>query len=213
MTSQNKGSIIKSIVGALVILGIFVFFVNKYLNDRAREIVEREKAEQGRQKIESTLKVLVSQFNATDDWEQELSKGESVRITKILTIELEKLWLREKPILFFGTIENISSIDDTTYSVRLRRGLVSDMDHIFLTNLVLVLRCSKSKIDDLLTKHPQLFSDFGLSNNVAVIAHINELKTEFYIDDEGSKQESRVGIGDCLAIIHMGQIRSEHRHN
>jgi hypothetical protein len=206
MSRQKAASTIKMIIGALVILGICGSLVNKYLNNRTKEIAEREKAERSRQKIASTLKEMVTHFNAIDDWEKELAKGENLRTSKILTIELERLWVHERPILFCGAIEDISTIDDKSYSVRIGRGLMN-INYMFLTNLVLVLRCSKSKIDDFLEKHPRLFSDLGLTKNVAVIARITQLKTEYYSDEEGSRQESRVGIGNCLAIMHMGQIQ------
>jgi hypothetical protein len=156
-----------------------------------------------REQVESGLNRLVSQYNAIDNWEEILSKGNKTSASKIMTIELERIWLNEKPILFIGTIEDISTIDNTTYRIRLGRGLYRRIEYIFFTEFGLELRCSKSEVDDFLKGHPSLFTGIEIFSSVAVIAKINQIKTEFYSGSEGSRKEMRIGVGDCLAIVYL----------
>jgi hypothetical protein len=204
MNKQMRGQIVKGVIGVLVILCLGGLFLNQYLKNRSKEIAEREKNNRKREQVESGLNRLVSQYNAIDNWEEILSKGNKTSASKIMTIELERIWLNERPILFIGTIEDISTIDNTTYRIRLGRGLYRRIEYIFFTEFGLELRCSKSEVDDFLKGHQHIFTDIEIFSSVAVIAKINQIKTEFYSGPEGSRKEMRIGVGDCLAIMHVG---------
>lgn len=207
MSTVKARLTLKRFVLALVVLAICAYFVNSYLETRARKRAEREKAEREEQYIRSTVSQMVSRFDAVDDWEQRLCKGERVRTEKILTIELERLWLGKRPILFIGAIEDIATIDERTYTLRIERSLLTNLKHMFFTGLGLELKCSKSMLDPFLKSHPKMFSNLGLMNGVALIAKVDQIKTEFFKGEEGIKEEVRVGVGHCLYIIYTGKVQ------
>ncbi|MBW2075640.1 MAG: hypothetical protein JRI58_12995 [Deltaproteobacteria bacterium] len=207
MSTVKASLTVKRLIWALVLLAVCAYFLNSYLENRAKKKAEREKAQKIERSIRSAVNEMVSRFDAVTDWEQRLSKGETVRTEKILTIELERLWLGKRPILFIGFIEDISTIDERTYRLRIERGLFSSFKYMWLTELGLELRCSKSMLDQFLEAHPKLFSNFGLKNGVAVIAKVDQIKTLFYTGEKGNKEEMRVGLGRCLDITYTGSVQ------
>jgi len=118
--------------------------------------------------------------------------------------------MQNKPILFIGSIEDVSTLDDNNYLLRVERNIFTSFSHLFLTELALELNCSKTKVDSLMGKNKKLFSDFGLNNGVAFIAQIEQIKSDFYLGKEGNKEEIKIGIGNCLDLIYTGRVRITH---
>jgi hypothetical protein len=77
---------------------------------------------------------------------------------------------------------------------------------MFDDELGLELKCKRDMLDSFLQKHPDLFSDFGFNNGVAVVADVNEIRTQYFIGEEGTREEMRIGVGDCLAITYTGSL-------
>jgi hypothetical protein len=183
------------------------YFVNSYLENKAKR--EAEKAEEKR--IEKTIKAAVAQLvernNAVHNWEKELSKGEKFRLEPILTIELERLWLTDRPILFVGSIKDISTIDQDNYRIKIKRNLFSSFKYMFETELQLLLQCPKQKVDSFLKDYPDLFKDFGYKNGVAVVADINETETIIVPGSEGEREEIKIGKGKCIDILYTGHVQ------
>jgi hypothetical protein len=204
---MNAKWVVKRVVWVVVVLAIGAYLLNGYLQKRTREKAEREKAKRIEQSIRLTVDQMVLRFNAVNDWPGKLCRGEKVRTDKILTIELERLWLGQNPILFIGSIQDVSTIDEQSYRVRIERTLFSNLKQILFTEIGLELKCSKHMVDSFLAQHPQLFSDFGLKNGVGVVAKIDHIKTEFFKGKEGDVEEMRVGIGDCLDITYTGNVQ------
>ena len=99
------------IVWLIIVLLVGWFFVNSNLEENAnRKVVNLEK-ERIEQEIKASVQGIVSRTSAVKDWESQLSNGEGYRFAPILTVELERLWLVENPILFVGTILDIKTHD------------------------------------------------------------------------------------------------------
>lgn len=125
-----------------------------------------------------------------------------------MSVQLERLWLVQRPILFIGSIEDISTIDGQTYRVRIQSRRSSDPSHLFLTPLGLELKCAQTMLDSFLEAHPNLFSGSGpgLKNGVAVIAKIGQIKTHVILGKE-AKEELRMGVSDCLDMTYTGDVQ------
>ncbi len=197
---------IKRTIAIIVIVLIGGYFVNKYFENKAKKEAERFE----RKKIEETIRASVSEMvrrtNAIDTWEKVLTKGEKFRLEKILTVELERVWLTERPILFIGAIKDVVTVDKENYRIEIERSLFNNLGYMFETELQLMLQYSKQKVDLFLTKHPNLFKDFGLENGVAVVADIDEIDTKLVSGTEGERQEIKVGKGKCIDMIYTGDI-------
>ena len=161
------------------------YFVNSYLENKTIREAERRAKEQILQVAKASVSQMVSRTEAIDDWKLQLNKIEESRFFgPVLTIELEKLWLQSRPILFIGAIKDISTADLSQYTVLVESGFGSfermSSGNMVYTELELSLISSKEIIDSFLEKHPDLFKDYGLNNEVAVAARIHSIRTRTF---------------------------------
>ncbi|MBL1276736.1 MAG: hypothetical protein COB30_011675 [Ectothiorhodospiraceae bacterium] len=196
----------KRIVWIIIVVAVVGYFFNSYTVNKAKREAERAEAE----RIEQTTKTAVSQMashtNAVSDWEENLSKGERFRFESILTVELERLWLQQRPILFVGAIKDIATHDQSRYVVLVERSLFGSFDYMFGTELQLSLLSDKDKVDSFLKEHPDLFKDYGFKNGVAVVARINSIRTTYVSGEEGEREEVKIGDGELLDLLYTGDV-------
>lgn len=197
----------KKIIWIIVALVIGGYFVNSYLENEAKRDAERAEAKRVKQTIKSAVAEMVSRTGAVDDWESSLSKGEKFRLSPIFTVELEKLWLENQPILFIGNIKEIATYNESHYIVLIKRNFL--FGYMFGTELQLSLLSSKERIDSFLKQHPDLFKDngYGFSNGVAVIARVKTIRTTYVPGEEGEREEVRIGEGELVNILYTGDVR------
>lgn len=196
----------KRAIWILIVIVVGAYFGNSWLEDRARIIAEKAEAEKVKQATKEAVARLVTRTNAFDRWEKDLSKEGRVRYEPILTIELERLWLQDRPILFIGAIRDIATSNGENYTVEIRRDLFSSFSGISGTELQLDLQCSKQKVDLFLKAHPNLFSDYGFNNRVAVVAKINKIETKIVAGSEVQREKIITGKGRCIDMINIGKV-------
>jgi len=201
----------KKILWIIVVLVFIGYFAHLHLKEGAK--CKAEQAEQKRiereikKEIKAAINQMVSKTNAIDDWVQNLSDGKGIRLTPILTVELEKLWLNKRPILFIGTIEDIATYDQSQYTVIIGKNLLDFSKCIFLsTKLQLSLRSPKEKIDSLLTNYADISKGLGFNNDIAVVAQIENIRTTYISSENGERQEIKVGEGKLVEILYTGKV-------
>ena len=196
----------KKIIWVLIVVAVAGYFFNSYTENKARRDTKRAELE----KIEQTTRAAVSQMaartNAIKSWEETLNKGERFRLGPVLTIELERVWVQERPILFAGAIKDIATHDESQYLILVERSLYGNYEYEFDTELHLSLISSKEKIDSFLEEHTELFKDYGFSNGVAVVARINSIRTIYVPGEEGGHDEIKIGEGELVDITYTGDI-------
>ena len=69
----------KKIAWIIVLLLVGSYFVNSYIEDKAKRKVERDEKQRIEQSIKSLVEEMVSRTNAFKDWESNLNKGKSYR--------------------------------------------------------------------------------------------------------------------------------------
>lgn len=196
----------KKIICIIAALAIAGYFVNSYLDNKAKREAKRAEAKRIEQTIKSAVAEMVSRTAAVNDWEPRLSKGERFRFEPILTVELERLWLGNQPILFIGVIKDIATHNELHYTVLVERSFVS-FKYIFGTELQLSLLSTKQRIDTFLEKNPNLFKNYGFNNGVAVIARVNSIRTTYVSGEEGKREEVKIGDGELVDILYTGKVR------
>lgn len=177
-----------------------------YFYSSSVENAERQKAETGRrerimQERQTAIAQLVSQANAVDNWEEGLTGGQHYRLEPILTVELERLWMTGRPILFRGTIDDVKTYDQKQYTVVFS---YREWRYTFSTNFRLDLRCNRNEIDAFLGATPGLFTNGGLNNQVAVIADVTAIRNERTTDGDDGTSQTKVGEGTCTKISYIG---------
>ena len=141
---------------------------------------------------------LVSRTNAITDWEATLIKRKNWDAHPIQTVELEKLWLQSRPILFIGRIKEIAPHDQSHYDVLLES---TSIDHVYYSKLQLSLISDKNKIDLLLKENPRLI-EVGINNGVAAIANIDSINTKYVVGNEGGIVV-KIGEGQLIDMLNI----------
>lgn len=197
----------KRAIWIIVIILIGGFFVNNYLKNKAKKEAEKAEAKRIEENTKALVAEMVTRTNAIETWEKDLSKGkQEFGIETILTVELERLWLTDRPILFVGAIKDIATKDQENYRMEIERSSFDSYGYMFGIELRLELQCQKQKIDSFLKEHQDLFKDYGFKNGIAVIADIDEIETKTVSGSEGASEDIKVGKGKCIDILYTGDV-------
>ena len=195
------------IIVIIAVGAVGAYFASNYFETKAKK--QREQAEQKaeqerdnkrRQMATAAVAQMVSKYNAIDDWEKKLRRGKKSGSERILTMELENLWLTEKPILFKGRIKDISNFDSNNYLMRIK--MLRRFDKI----LELSLKVPKSMLDSFFKEYPKASSEYS---SIAFIAKLNRIESSHQIDKEDNEVETVIGIGQCLDVLYIGNRSDE----
>lgn len=188
-----------SILWIIFALAIGGYSVKSFMDNKAKQKTEKIEANRSFQATAQARKATISQFvlrtNAVDDWESRLLARE--KEFRILTVDLEKLWLQERPILFEGTIEDIATYSQSDYMVLIEMWSVGGAIKVSLVS-------KKEKIDSFLLEHPNVFKSSEDKNGVAAVARIKAIRTVEYSDENGDRVINRIGEGELVDIIYTG---------
>jgi hypothetical protein len=110
-----------------------------------------------------------------------------------------------RPVLFIGSIKDISSADADAYHVVVERSLYN-MDYMFATELRLSLSAQKVAIDSFIKKYPKLLAADGFNNGVAVVAKIHSISTSDERDEDGERVEAKTGQGQLIELVYTGDV-------
>lgn len=194
-------------IGWIITVSLFAgYFLNLYFTDKANEKaiqIEQERVEQSIKQASSTM---IARNNAISDWVDILNNEKTPRLEPIRTIELEKLWVNQRPIFFTGVIKDISTKDDFQYVVTIERSIFNSSNHFLGTTLRLSLHSKKSVIDAFLNKYPNFFREGEFNNGIAVVARINSIRSNSIQNEQAEQEEIRIGEGDLLEILHIGRL-------
>lgn len=196
----------KKVIGIIIGLLVIGYILDAYIDNRATQKAERIEKEKVKEKTEEIIDQLISRNEAIEDWGEELSEDDKYRMDPILTIELEKVWLKSQPILFLGAVKDISTYDETRYEVVVEQNIFLNSEYFF-TELQLSLVSDKNTIDAFLENHPDLLKDFGLNNGVAVVAKIESIESKNILSSNGETEEVKIGSGKLEEIQYIGKVR------
>tara|TARA_R110002073_G_scaffold139549_2_gene289832 strand:- start:170 stop:745 length:576 start_codon:yes stop_codon:yes gene_type:complete len=176
------------------------FVQSKIENDGIRD-EKRAENQQVLDEIKASVVALEKSFSASSSWESSLSNGKKYRFRPIFSIELEKVWINNSPILFLGSLIDVATLDETHYQVSFEQSLWGTM---FGSELKLSLKAEKKIIDKFMSENPKLIEDYGFNNGVAVAAQIFEIESSQISDAEGVVTEVKTGNGELLGIVFTG---------
>lgn len=191
----------KTLFAILIGIAIAAYLINSHLEQRAKRKAARLEAQNIEQQVKAEVSAMVLQTGANKDWKRHLSNGEAVRVNPVLTIELERVWLQAKPILFTGIIKDITTYDELRYLVTVERGVVTSPPYIVGTDLQLELRAEKRLIDAFLREHPNTQKYFN--NGIAVVAQVEKIRTDYVLREDG-REEVKIGHGELVEILFTG---------
>jgi hypothetical protein len=195
-----------------VIVFVTVFF---NLNQkRTREGEEKRKVqearvielERSRKATEDAIAEMVSRSAAVDDWEERLMPKDLLGLNPVLTIDIEKLWLVDKPILFYGSIKDVVSGEEGR-CVLLIEEVSGGNEGFHEADLELSLRCPCEKIQSLLKEDVgKSYGSFSMMSGVALTARIERIRRKDFQTAEGI-ENVRIGEGEIVDVLWTGNVR------
>jgi hypothetical protein len=195
----------KKILFVVLALCIGAFFVfSAYTNRVEKQEHKRIESAQTRS-IQNAVLNMVQRNNAIDDWDTAFSEGDSVKIGRVMTIDLERQWLKDQPIMFSGVISDIKTYDVQNYIVVINRNLLNSVT-LFTAGLSLELKADKKLIDAFILQWPKVKNDTAYENGVAVIAKIARVRTDIVSSQDGSTERTAIGEGVLIEIAYTSQV-------
>lgn len=163
----------------------------------------KEKARAKRIAEDKALRASMNEFaksvNADATWIKSVNELRGKSLNPIYSVDVERLWLIGRPILFVGGLENVESRSDTDYQLS-----VSEWGYLFL-KLRLEVTCPKPKVDPILA---HIVSDrSNVKSNpggVALAAKIERVSSR-PSDGEGS-MTVLTGHGQCVDLRYVGDV-------
>jgi len=185
------------ILAFLVIIGGCIYWL--CLQDRRKE----EKASQRKRTMQIEISQFIARNGANSSWESELLKQEENRLGRVLTIDIQKYWISDQPIYFLGGITDLSSINSSSYNLRIYKNNLYSADFNF-TNLELDLVAPREMIDAFLSKHPNFSKENSFISQIAVVAKINKIITRNLQDGD----IVTIGQGEAIDLLWVGDALS-----
>jgi hypothetical protein len=190
---------IVSFIIIIIVSIVSLFFYKGYTDENAIKKARLEQKFKNKAENEANITKMVADYNAID-WENELVEKYKKGSIKLYTHDIQKLWVSGRPILFIGSLKDISEYNDDKYLLRIERFSFARHLPIVLSghDFELSLTANKSYIDKYLDDNPELRSNKG-HKNIAVIADIKSVDTKSVSDDD-STENVFVGNGKLQTI-------------
>lgn len=186
---------------ALVVVLLVVAVIANRASDAKKER-EAKAAHRAQQRAE--VDGLAQRWGADKDWESKLAGPDGNRTSEVMSVELQNLWSGH-PILFVGTLEDISQLPDGSYQVTATHdGLISSRLFI-MSSFGLRVACPAATGNKLLDSHSR--ESFAIYSGVALVAQITDVIQEPVPDVDGATTLTRIGVGKCLDALYLGTNR------
>ncbi len=185
-----------SLIG-IVVFSLIACSPPNSLNQRNHR--EETNEEAAMHKLRKTVTQFAKQSNADISWMMSIEKNveEPFRsLRSLYTIDLEKLWLIDSPIVFIGTLDNVTTESEADYQ------LLIEYSYVELPTLRLQILCAKSQLAPILAR---LKSDKKsiIPGCVVVSAKITQLEYTTEPEKDGTERVF-CGYGRCVDIAYLG---------
>lgn len=161
---------------------------------KAAQRLARESAEAV---VIAEIKEKISSEDALIDWQKTLAGKEGIRLSPIVSVELQQLWLGGRPILFIGNLKDIALTQDKNYKVLLQ---YNSRKHRFLgTDIYLEATCSPEQTSALLQLAKDRPLAAGFNADTAIVAKVQEV-----VRKPGDENDEFWGRGNCLRTLVLG---------
>lgn len=205
----------------ILLLGVvaLVFYTITSLMDgakiRQQRELEREAAAEKTRAYRlqefADVKGMIDLSNADAQWVTQLCDSKEVVLDQLLTIDAEEAWIQENPIYFSGSIDDVRGNDDEFYEITVSLGrnlvysnsLIEDLlpfCYVIGNSFRLKLKSSK----EMLNPHMERISSLGFwsefYHTYGLVAKINNVSSEPYLDENGDRVIAIVGEGSLINI-------------
>ena len=192
---------LKRILIALLIIAILAFCVYYLITHEFTSPAKKEATANRGGMAQVAFAELLKKHNAVDSWDKDICQGEAARTTPVLTMELEKVWLTDRPILFVGKIRDIKTEDKDNYRLIVDRDIfwaAALSRPLVRTGLEIWALCPKSLLESFVRMNPDYLD---AENGIALVVKIDSIEPLEGADKDAGRESGRVGKGKCLDLI------------
>lgn len=189
------------LIGLVLVAGV-TYWGYSWWQDR---LVAEEKqiASEARQRaLRHSVADMATRANAVTGWAATLAGNKRMRTGPIMTAELQKLWLGDRPVLFVGNVRDVAMNKDGTYEVTVEYNWILAR-HMFLENEIrLSLRCSEEFATQLI-QTAKANKGLRISPDTAVVASIERIETSIEKNKKVGTVTVLTGIGRCVNTMQL----------
>ncbi|MEQ1742478.1 MAG: hypothetical protein ABL869_08285 [Candidatus Nitrotoga sp.] len=150
----------------------------------------------GKEIAQAAIKAFVKKSGADTSWMTSIEKIKASYFQSLYTVDLERLWLVDQPIVFVGALRNVATETEADYSL-----LITASD-IQFQELRLEILCAKSKVSTILARVKSDKESFS-PGGVVITANITKIKSAIEPEKEGIRTVI-YGQGRCVDIAYLG---------
>jgi hypothetical protein len=187
----------------IVLVSYFAYSTYKNQSLRAELDTARERVRADQiNSLTSSLRAMIKRHEANDKWVKVLMGSETFRMSPVLTAELQEQWIGSNPILFIGTVGDVSKSADGNYRVQVARSIMSG-DEFFLSNDISIeVSCAPDRMQPYLKAATDPSRNAGFADT-AIIAHIAEITSKVDKDVDGKSATTLIGVGECSELLFL----------
>lgn len=210
-------------VAIFCVVGFLALYTMNYLEDvsikRQQRVLESQEARENLRAFRAAeladAEAMIDIFNADTEWGTKLCGSRQDIFDRVLTIYAEEAWIQDNPIYFSGSIEDVRNHSDQLYEISASLGFGQVYGNPLLEalqpfcyiseTLRLKLTAPKELIDPQLERIASLYRIY---HSYGLVAKINNVSSEFYLDENGNRETAMIGQGSLISIMPL-RIRSE----
>ena len=198
----KSGGMFRFLIPILIAAGLGYWAYSSW-----QDHLESKRIQQSVKAREQALKIsiieMASRVNAATDWTTNLAVTKSFRTSPVLTSELQKQWVTNRPIFFLGNIQDITINPDGTYQIIV--GYNGSFERpMFLQNHIQInLRCPESVALPLIQAAKTRSLSAGVRADTAMTAVIDHIVTTSEKDSTGDTTAVLTGVGKCIDAMHF----------
>ncbi len=177
-------------------------YVQNKQREEQNQVNAKAQEEEETAALVAKLHQLARQHEAEINWVSKLDDESQVRLTPVMSVELQDIWVNAAPILFIGTLMDIARNRDGSYQVLLKYAPLSGGSYLLRTELFLSARCSSEQAIPLLKTVKETYSPtvFG---NVAIIGKVLGIRSKQARDSDGDDESQLTGFSTCNAVVQI----------
>lgn len=194
----------RRIVGVLLLVGVLGgAFGYRYYDERQRR-VEEERQREARRAALTRLEEFVRTTGSSTGWEHKGGEEVDEPLERMLTVDLEREWLGERPVLFVGAVSDVATAEDRSYRVFVEyRPLI---DALFLSKVLrLEVDCARERLDPVINARRRSSTRAFDGSGVAVAARIQRVRRELTPAGEGERTVL-TGVGTCIDVLYIESL-------
>jgi hypothetical protein len=166
------------------------------IEEKKNQAIEKQKMIAIQNERDAAIKKKAKELDADYSWVKKLEKILDGNVT-LLSYQVEKLWLTDKPILFLGKIVDVKRNNDDSYTFNVKNSM---RDELILAGLEINIKCDIRISERYLNYMDANKAEFEFEKPVAVFAKINSIESDIRVES-GNSSDVKIGIGSCLELM------------